>query len=376
MTGYPLFETSDFGIKACPEQSHSGETPFWQIDIVTYAATRVDSEYTYLSIAHLLMITLNSPVMNTILTATFYKFVALPDYEALRTPLIALCENNNVKGTILLASEGINGTISGLTTDVRSVLNSLRQQTRFEDLTHKESFTDTLPFYRMKVRLKREIVSMGQPDIDPSNNAGQYVKPEDWNALISEPDVVVFDTRNEYEVALGSFVNAVNPGTKSFRELPERLLDNPLLENKPKVAMFCTGGIRCEKSTAFLRQNGFDEVFHLEGGILKYLETIPADQSLWQGECFVFDERVSVDHSLKPGNYELCRACRHTLSDEDKSSELFQVGVSCPHCYHTRSTEKKRGYAERQRQVEIAAKRNQSHIGVRLEEHKANNNDE
>ena len=301
------------------------------------------------------------------LTAALYKFVELPDFADLKAPLLDCCNNNQVKGTILLASEGINGTIAGSSEGVHAVLAFLRSDPRFADLVHKESFSEKAPFYRLKIRLKREIVTMGIPDINPRLMAGKYVKPDEWNKLLDDPDVVVVDVRNDFEVSMGTFEGAINPKTKSFSELPEWVLQETALRNKPKVAMFCTGGIRCEKSTAFLRTQGFDEVYHLEGGILKYLETVPEAESRWEGECFVFDERVSVGHGLKSGNYELCRGCRHPISQEDKASELFVLGVSCPHCHGSKTETKKQGLSERQRQIELAKRRNQVHIGARYD---------
>ncbi|MEG4407556.1 oxygen-dependent tRNA uridine(34) hydroxylase TrhO [Microcoleus sp. MON2_D5] len=301
------------------------------------------------------------------LTAALYKFVELPDFADLKAPLLDCCNNNNVKGTILLAEEGINGTIAGSSEGVHAVLAFLRSDPRFADLVHKESFSEKAPFYRLKIRLKREIVTMGVPDINPRLMAGKYVKPDEWNKLLDDPDVVVVDVRNDFEVSLGTFEGAINPKTKSFSELPEWVRRETALRNKPKVAMFCTGGIRCEKSTAFLRTQGFEEVYHLEGGILKYLETVPEAESRWEGECFVFDERVSVGQGLKPGNYELCRGCRHPISQEDKASELFVLGVSCPHCHDSKTETKKQALSERQRQIELAKRRNQVHIGARYD---------
>ncbi|MEG3833003.1 oxygen-dependent tRNA uridine(34) hydroxylase TrhO [Microcoleus sp. Z1_C3] len=301
------------------------------------------------------------------LTAALYKFVELPDFAELKAPLLDCCNNNNVKGTILLAEEGINGTIAGSSEGVHAVLAFLRSDPRFADLVHKESFSEKAPFYRLKIRLKREIVTMGVPDINPRLMAGKYVKPDEWNKLLDDPDVVVVDVRNDFEVSLGTFEGAINPKTKSFSELPEWVRRETALRNKPKVAMFCTGGIRCEKSTAFLRTQGFEEVYHLEGGILKYLETVPEAESRWEGECFVFDERVSVGQDLKPGNYELCRGCRHPISQEDKASELFVLGVSCPHCHDSKTETKKQALSERQRQIELAKRRNQVHIGARYD---------
>jgi len=310
--------------------------------------------------------------MPSFLTVALYKFVELPDYAALQAPLLACCEAHAVKGTLLLAAEGINGTIAGPESSVRAVLAWLRSDVRLAALEHKESWTDVRPFYRMKVRLKKEIVTMGVPDVHPALMAGQYVKPAHWNALLADPDVVLVDTRNDYEVEIGTFEAAINPNTHSFTELPgwverEMLEGGKLAEvggKKPRVAMFCTGGIRCEKSTALLRSKGFDEVYHLEGGILKYLETVPQNQSRWQGECFLFDERVSVGHGLTPGTLTLCRSCRNPVNDEAKKSPLFELGVSCPQCHADTTATQKSGYRERQKQVQLADARRQGHIGV------------
>lgn len=306
----------------------------------------------------------------TYLTAAFYKFVDLPDYEEHKEPLLALCEQHQVKGLILLAREGINSTIAGAPADVHTVLAYLRQDPLLADLQHKESYADKPPFYRMKVRLKQEIVTMGVPGISPTRMAGTYVPPADWNALIADPDVVLIDTRNDYEVEIGTFNGAVNPHIKTFAELPAWTEHAAQLQTrtgkKPKIAMFCTGGIRCEKSTAFMRAQGYDEVYHLEGGILKYLETVAPEQSQWQGECFVFDERVSVGHGLVPGPHNLCRACRQPLEDGAQDSPLFEAGVSCPRCHATTSTAQKNSARERQRQWELAKARQQTHIGAHL----------
>ena len=303
------------------------------------------------------------------LTAAFYKFLALPDFEARKPPLLALCQEHHVKGLILLASEGINSTIAGAEADVRSVLAWLRADPLLADLQHKESWSEKAPFHRMKVRLKKEIVTMNVPGISPTLMAGTYVKPQDWNALIANPEVLVVDTRNDYEVEIGSFAHAINPHLKSFAELPAWLDAHAQLAaakasgKKPKVAMFCTGGIRCEKSTAYLRAQGFEEVFHLEGGILKYLETVAPEHSLWQGECFVFDERVSVGHGLVPGPHALCRACRQPLEDGATASPLYEAGVSCPRCHAATTAAQKDGARERQRQWERAKARSLAHIG-------------
>ena len=306
------------------------------------------------------------------LTAALYKFVELPDYAAMQAPLLDVCETHGIKGTLLLAAEGINGTIAGLPNDVHAVLAYLRSDVRLRELEHKESWANAIPFYRMKVRLKKEIVTLGVPDVHPALNAGQYVKPQDWNQLIARPGVVLVDTRNDYEVSIGTFAGAVNPATNSFSELPawvekEMQSGGQLAEVdgvKPKVAMFCTGGIRCEKSTAYLKSKGFDEVYHLQGGILKYLETVPDEQSQWQGQCFVFDERVSVGHGLIQGDLALCRSCRDPLTADAKASPLYERGVSCPGCHSSTTDVQKAGYRQRQKQVDLADARKQSHIGA------------
>jgi UPF0176 protein len=303
--------------------------------------------------------------MSQFLVAALYKFVSLPDCRELQAPLQAVCDQHGVKGTLLLAKEGINGTLAGTHAGIHAVLTYLRSEPRFADLTHKESFAATMPFHRMKVRIKREIVTLGVSDIDPSKHAGTYVQPDEWNQLISDPDVAVVDTRNDYEVAIGTFKGAINPNIKSFRELPDWVRQQQALDKKPKVAMFCTGGIRCEKSTAFMRTQGFDEVYHLQGGILKYLEQVPEANSLWQGDCFVFDERVAVGHGLRLGEYQLCRSCRHPLGPDDRTSPQYELGVSCAHCHDQTTDEKKQSLRERQKQVEIAAARNQLHVGAK-----------
>ncbi len=312
----------------------------------------------------------SEPSAPRFLTAALYRFVDLPDFAGLREPLLACCEAHGVKGTLLLAREGINGTIAGPEAGVQAVLAHLRADPRLADLPHKASWSDHPPFHRMKVRLKKEIVTLRVPGLDPNRTVGQYVKPQDWNALLADPDVLLIDTRNDYEVAIGSFQGAVNPNIRTFTELPAWLDAQPALRGeggrKPKVAMFCTGGIRCEKSTALMKMRGFDEVYHLDGGILKYLEEIPPAQSTWQGECFVFDERVSVGHGLVPGPHELCRSCRWPLSPADKASPHYVKGVSCAHCHDQRSPQEKAQLAERQRQVELAASRGEQHVGARM----------
>ncbi len=302
--------------------------------------------------------------------AALYKFVRLDDHAALRAPLLALCEERGVCGTLLLAREGINGTIAGRREALDAVLAALRADPRLADLPHKESYALAKPFGRMKVSLKREIVTMGVPEVDPTAVVGEYVKPRDWNALISSPDVVLIDTRNDYEVKIGTFEGAVDPNIRSFRSFPEWALEQGALAadalgRRPRVAMFCTGGIRCEKASSLLKARGFEEVYHLEGGILKYLEEVPAEESLWRGECFVFDERVSVGHGLAPGQVQLCHACRAPVTDEERSSPLFEEGVSCPGCYHERTEAQRAGYAERHRQLRLAEERGARHLGPR-----------
>lgn len=307
--------------------------------------------------------------MSQTVVCALYKFVTLDNYAALKPGLLDFMLANQVRGTLLLAKEGINGTVAGSRTAIDALLDFLRADPRFAELSYKESYTDTPPFLRSRVKLKREIVTMGVEGIDPKQSVGTYVKPKDWNQLISDPDVLLVDTRNDYEVQVGTFKNAVNPHTESFREFPQYVKQHLNPQKHKKVAMFCTGGIRCEKSTAYLKEQGFEEVYHLEGGILKYLEEVPEQQSLWEGECFVFDERVTVNHRLEKGEYDQCHACRLPITEEDKLSEKYQRGVSCPHCFDKTTPDQKARYAERERQVQLALKRGESHIG--MESHEA-----
>ena len=298
-----------------------------------------------------------------------YCFAPFADPAALRGPLLDLCRAGGVHGTLLLAREGINGTIAGDDAAVAAVLAHIRSLPGCAGLDTRESRSDTLPFHRMKVRLKREIVTMGQPGVDPLAT-GHYVAPADWNALIADPATIVIDTRNDYEVAIGSFAGAVNPGTASFSEFPAwfRAHRDDLLARggaAPKIAMFCTGGIRCEKATAFLKSEGLDEVYHLKGGILTYLEHIPAEDSLWQGECFVFDQRVAVTSGLAQGTHSLCHGCRMPVSPTDRVSPLYAEGISCPACHASRDAAQKAGAAERERQSRLAAVRGERHVGAR-----------
>ncbi|MBT5877625.1 MAG: rhodanese-related sulfurtransferase [Rhodospirillaceae bacterium] len=301
--------------------------------------------------------------MRKILVAALYKFATLNDYVDLQPPLLAKCKAEGVIGTLLLAREGINGTISGSAQGIKEVLDFIRQDPRLADLTHKESFADEYPFTRMKVRLKKEIVTMGVENLDPVHSAGHYVDAKDWNDFISDPDVIVVDTRNGYEVEIGTFKGAIDPKTTSFREFPKWVRESGLLDTKKKVAMFCTGGIRCEKSTAFMRQQGVGEVYHLKDGILKYLETIPVEESLWQGDCFVFDERVSVGHGLVQGTYGMCYGCGHAIDEEDKNSPLYEPGVCCPKCHDKLSVDQKSRFAERQKQIDLAKARGDVLLG-------------
>ncbi|WP_313536254.1 rhodanese-related sulfurtransferase [Sphingomonas sp.] len=300
--------------------------------------------------------------------AALYQFARFDDPAALQGPLAKLCCAQGVKGTILLAREGINGTIAGSDDAIAAVVDHIRALPGCAGLDVKYARAAEQPFYRMKVRLKREIVTMGQPDIDPLASVGTYVAPEDWNDLIADPNTIVIDTRNDYEVAAGTFRGAIDPHTKSFRDFPDwfRTHREELLGRggtPPKVAMFCTGGIRCEKSTAFLKSEGIDEVFHLKGGILNYLEKVPEAKSLWDGECFVFDQRVTVGHGLAPGSYELCHACRRPVSVQDRREPRFEAGVSCAACYDERSDADRERYRERQRQERFAATRGEPHVG-------------
>lgn len=302
--------------------------------------------------------------MSQIVVAALYKFVKLPDYEALVPRLKEFCDSLGIKGTLLLAEEGINGTVSGSRAAIDALAAFLKSDGRFDGLSYKESFYDEQPFYRMKVKLKKEIVTMGVNGIDPQKIVGTYVKPKDWNALISDPDVVVIDTRNSYEYEIGTFERAIDPKTETFREFPTYVAKNLDPAKHKKVAMFCTGGIRCEKSTAYLKEQGFEEVYHLEGGILKYLEEVPEEESLWRGECFVFDNRVAVNHKLEKGIYDQCHGCRYPITEEDKASPFYMLGVCCPRCYSRLTEEQKARFAERQKQIELAKKRNEVHIGA------------
>jgi UPF0176 protein len=300
--------------------------------------------------------------------AALYRFTPFPDCAAVQGPLAAICCSQGVKGTLLLAHEGINGTIAGSDAAIDRVLAHIRALPGCDALDVRESRALTMPFHRMKVRIKPEIVTMGEPDIDPLADVGQYVAPADWNALIDSPDTIVIDTRNDYEVAIGSFAGAIDPHTRTFREFPDwfRTHRDELLAGgkTPKIAMFCTGGIRCEKATAFVKAEGLDEVYHLKGGILAYLEQTPPEESRWEGECFVFDQRVAVSHGMALGTHELCHACMAPIRAEDRASPLYEEGVSCPVCHAERTDAQRAGYAERHRQTRLAEARGTAHVGA------------
>jgi UPF0176 protein len=304
--------------------------------------------------------------------AALYQFTRFDDPAGVQAGLAEVCRASGIRGTLLVAGEGINGTIAGAPGSVERVLEHIRALPGCGALRVAESSAEAMPFHRMKVRLKREIVTMGQPDIDGAASADAYVSPAEWNALIAEPGTVVIDTRNDYEVAVGTFPGAINPETASFRDFPDwfRAHRDDLLagDAPPKVAMFCTGGIRCEKAVAFLKAEGVEDVVHLKGGILHYLETVPAEDSRWDGECFVFDERVAVGHGLSGGTHELCRACRMPVSLEQRQSPEYREGVSCPHCHDARDDRQRKGYAERHRQVLLAERRGEQHVGARLDD--------
>ena len=308
-----------------------------------------------------------TPPDKGVIVAAFYKFIHLSDPVAVQRDLQKACESAGILGTILIAHEGINGTVCASREGICALMAHFADSPYFSDIQPKYSFAKEPAFYRMKVRLKREIVTMGQPDIDPENSVGTYVSPQDWNALISASDTLVIDTRNRYEVAIGTFENAVDPETASFRDFPawiENYMADLPEEKRPKnIAMFCTGGIRCEKATSYLRARGYENVFHLEGGILKYLETMPAEDSAWRGECFVFDQRVSVKHGLAPGAYDQCHACRTPLTQEDKQRASFEHGVSCLHCIDAHDDSDRARFRERQKQIRLSKERGQAHIG-------------
>lgn len=300
--------------------------------------------------------------------AALYKFVTLHDYQNLKEIIYSKMIELDIKGTILLANEGINGTISSFHDNIQIFLNWLREDSRLSNLEHKESYYEKSPFYRTKVKIKKEIVTMGVPNIDPNQSVGTYIEPSDWNSLISDPDVLVIDTRNDYENMIGTFEGAINPHTETFREFPQYVESKLGQEKHKKVAMFCTGGIRCEKSTALLKQKGFENVFHLKGGILKYLEEVPKGKSMWNGECFVFDGRVSVNHDLEKGSYDQCFACRLPLTTEEMRHPHYQKGISCHYCFNKKSDEQRSRFTEREKQINLSQSRNEDHIGSNVSE--------
>ena len=302
---------------------------------------------------------------NEILVAALYKFVEIDDLLSLQSNLYEICEKNNIMGTILIANEGINGTISGKTNEINQTISLLKSDKRFTNIEIKYSSTDKQPFHRMKVRLKKEIVTIGLPKINPNKKVGTYVKPDDWNDLISDPNVVVIDTRNKYETKIGSFQNALDPETSSFREFPDwvkKFKSSKENANK-KIAMFCTGGIRCEKASSLMKEEGFEDVYHLQGGILKYLETIDRENSLWNGECFVFDQRVCLTDELEVGSYKMCFACRMPITEEEMQNEKYIEGISCIYCYDKTTKEKKERFGSRQKQILLAKERGEKHLG-------------
>jgi len=303
--------------------------------------------------------------MSKIIVAALYQFTPLPDFRELQPRLKTLCDQKHIKGILLLAEEGLNGTVAGS----REAIDTLKSflEKRFNALEYKESWSNKMPFHRMKVRLKKEIVSLGIPEVNPCEKVGTYVDPKDWNDLISDPDVLVIDTRNDYEVKIGRFQRALNPKTSSFTEFPQFAQALDKAKHQP-IAMYCTGGIRCEKATSYLLSQGFEKVFHLKGGILKYLETVPPEKSLWEGDCFVFDNRVAVSQGLQPGRFKSCHGCRHPISAEDTASPFYERGVSCPHCYSTLTSERRESARQRQRQEDLARARGKKHIGAVMAE--------
>lgn len=303
--------------------------------------------------------------------AALYKFVHVKDCDALQTNLKEQCEALGIIGTLLIAPEGINGTIAGSSSTMAEMIQFLRSDERFSDIVVKYSSAEERPFYRLKVRIKKEIVTMGVEGVSPEHLVGEYVEPQDWNQLISDPDVVLIDTRNDYESVVGSFQGAIFPNTRTFREFPQWLAEQEKegIHKQKKIAMFCTGGIRCEKATSYMKKQGFEHVFHLKGGILRYLEEIPKEESMWDGSCFVFDQRVGVEQDLEESSIILCYACGFPVKEEDKNSESYEAGVSCPNCVGTYSEAQLQSLRERQKQIVLAASRNEQHIGVARRHH-------
>ncbi len=298
--------------------------------------------------------------------AAFYSFIGLSDLLQLKKEFTKFLTNQDIRGTVLIASEGINGTLAGKKSSINKFKNLLKSKNLYEAKNFKTSKCEFDPFPRLKIKLKDEIVTIGNKLVDPKKIVGEYIPPEDWNQLIADVEVMVLDTRNTYEYSIGSFKNAIQPDTTNFREFPawlERVEESGLDKNK-RVAMFCTGGIRCEKASSLMRSKGFENIFHLQGGILNYLEKINQEDSLWKGECFVFDNRVAVNHKLQVGSYDMCHGCRMPITESDKNSEHYERGISCPNCFNKKTLDQKNRYAERQKQVDLAKLRNEKHIGT------------
>ena len=302
---------------------------------------------------------------NKILVATFYKFVKVDDLVALQDQLYAICNKNNVMGTILIANEGVNGTISSKPREIEKTLISIQKDDRFSEIEIKYSSTNKQPFHKMRVKLKKEIVTIGLPEINPNKTVGTYVKPEQWNDVISDPDVILIDTRNKFEIKIGSFKNALDPRTTSFRDFPEwvKKFKQDKTNTNKKIAMYCTGGIRCEKASSLMKEEGFNEVYHLQGGILKYLEQVEKEKSLWEGECFVFDDRVCLTENLEVGSYKMCFACRMPITEDEINDDRYEEGISCLYCYDKTTEEKKERFESRQKQIELSKLRGEKHIG-------------
>ena len=302
---------------------------------------------------------------NEILVATLYKFFKVDDLVALQDQLYAICNKNNVMGTILIANEGVNGTISAKPKEIEETLISIQKDDRFSEIEIKYSSTNKQPFHKMRVRLKKEIVTIGLPEINPNKTVGTYVKPEEWNDIISDPDVILIDTRNKFEIKIGSFKNALDPRTTSFRDFPEwvKKFKQDKTNTNKKIAMYCTGGIRCEKASSLMKEEGFNEVYHLQGGILKYLEQVEKEKSLWEGECFVFDDRVCLTENLEVGSYKMCFACRMPITEDELNDDRYEEGISCLYCYDKTTKDKKERFESRQKQIELSKLRGEKHIG-------------
>ena len=302
---------------------------------------------------------------NEILVATLYKFFKVDDLVALQDHLYAICNKNNVMGTILIANEGVNGTISAKPREIEKTLISIQKDDRFSEIEIKYSSTNKQPFHKMRVRLKKEIVTIGLPEINPNKTVGTYVKPEEWNDIISDPDVILIDTRNKFEIKIGSFKNALDPRTTSFRDFPEwvKKFKQDKTNTNKKIAMYCTGGIRCEKASSLMKEEGFNEVYHLQGGILKYLEQVEKEKSLWEGECFVFDDRVCLTENLEVGSYKMCFACRMPITEDELNDDRYEEGISCLYCYDKTTKDKKERFESRQKQIELSKLRGEKHIG-------------